>query len=161
MKTISLHKKKNIFMLLLMVFCLIITIYFERIGVDTIYTHLFYIPIVISCIWWHKKGIFVAGFLGIILISTHILFNHETPIFDDALRSFIFIVIAILVAKISIMEKQKTLLLEEEKIKVEHSYLGLVLKNNDLERKEEIIKNKEKQIEDLEKQIKALQNSDQ
>ena len=58
-----------------------------------IFTHLFYIPIILASIWWGKKGIFVAVFLGALILTSHALFLKGIPFIDDIIRAFMFVVI--------------------------------------------------------------------
>jgi len=48
-------------------------------GEEVVYTHFFYIPIVLAGMWYHKKAIYVALFLGIIsILAVH--FSIFTPV---------------------------------------------------------------------------------
>ena len=63
-----------------------------------IFTHLFYIPIIMASIWWRKKGIVVAALLACVLIMSHLLFFSDFPILDDLVRAVMFLVIGTVVA---------------------------------------------------------------
>lgn len=67
-------------------------------GTEVIFTHLFYVPIVFAAIWWQKKGIWIAGFLAVYLLASHLFFLKGLPIFDDFLRGVMFIAIGAVVA---------------------------------------------------------------
>lgn len=58
-----------------------------------IYTHLYYIPIVFSAIWWKRKGFIVPVILGVFLIVNHMIFLSEVPLFDDYTRAIMFVVV--------------------------------------------------------------------
>ena len=58
-----------------------------------IFTHLFYIPIILASIWWGKKGVFVAVFLGVLILTSHALFLKGMPFVDDIIRAIMFVVI--------------------------------------------------------------------
>jgi hypothetical protein len=58
-----------------------------------IFTHLFYLPIILASIWWGKKGIFVAIFLGVLILTSHAVFLKGMPFMDDIIRAFMFVVI--------------------------------------------------------------------
>jgi PAS domain S-box-containing protein len=84
-------------------FCLFVTYYFHFIlKNDTIFTHLFYIPIILASLWWQRKGIAVAVFLALQLIVLDIISPLETPIIgSDIARALIFILVGTVVAILS------------------------------------------------------------
>jgi len=93
---------RTVFMAVLMVGAVFMTYYSHAVrGVDVIFTHLFYVPIVFGAIWWQKKGIGIAAFLGIYLLFSHVVFLKGIPIFDDILRAVMFVAIASVVAILS------------------------------------------------------------
>ncbi len=47
----------------------VVNIYF---GLDTVYTQLYYIPVILAGLWFHRAAYLVAGFLG----GTHIVINY-------------------------------------------------------------------------------------
>jgi hypothetical protein len=98
MMTGSLGSEKSIYKFGLMTFFLIIacilTYYYHSIlGTGIIFTHLFYIPIILASIWWGKKGIFVAFFLAALILISHAIFLKGIPFVEDIIRAFMFIVI--------------------------------------------------------------------
>jgi PAS domain S-box-containing protein len=68
-----------------------------RVGV--LFTHFFYIPIILAALWWERKGLIVALFLAGMLIISDTLF--KLPIFDDIVRGSMFIVIGSIVTVLS------------------------------------------------------------
>jgi hypothetical protein len=68
---------------------------------DVIFTHLFYIPIVLACLWWKRKGILVALALGIYLVISHLIFIKEFPIIPDITRAVMFLVVSAVVAMLA------------------------------------------------------------
>ena len=70
-------------------------------GTNIIFTHLFYIPIVLAAIWWRWKGLWIAAILGIYLLASHLLFLSTMPIYDDLIRALMFLVIGAVVAALS------------------------------------------------------------
>jgi PAS domain S-box-containing protein len=95
-------KYKNAVLVMLIASCFFLTIYFHIVlRTCVVFTHLFYIPIMLAGLWWRKKGIIVAVFLGVVLISTHILFVSEETVADDYLRVVMFIVVASVVGTLS------------------------------------------------------------
>ena len=84
-----------------------------------IYTHLYYIPIVFSAIWWKRNGFIVPIILGVSLIANHMLFLHEISLFDDYLRAIMFVVIEFVTVMLSeqIDKAEKITALERKKLR--------------------------------------------
>lgn len=97
----SKEKYKFLFMGVLLAVTIILTYYFHfilRTGI--VFTHLFYIPIIISALWWKRKGLSVTIFLVVMLILSSRFANNEITA-DDVLRAVMFIVIAVVVVILS------------------------------------------------------------
>lgn len=98
---------------LMVIGCLLLIYYFHFVlKTDVIFTHLFYIPIILSSLWWSRKGVAVAVFLGQILLISHILGPIDTPIWADTVRAFMFIIVGVLVV---ILNEERLGLLDELK----------------------------------------------
>ncbi len=85
-------------------------------GIDVIYTHLFYIPIILAGIWFHKKAVYLALFLG----TFYILINYMvdgTFIYGTFFRAAFFLIIAYIVGAIA---ERKDLLYAELKVSEDH-----------------------------------------
>ena len=78
-----------------------------------VFTHLFYIPIVLSSIWWQRKGILIAIFLSILLIISHLFLRFNVETFNDFLRAPMFVLTSILVALLSERMKMREIALQE------------------------------------------------
>ena len=79
----------------------ILTYYFHAIlKTGTVFTHFFYIPIVLASLWWKRKGLFIAFFLAVFLIVSHLVLREDVVSFNDYFRSFMFIGIAFVVAQL-------------------------------------------------------------
>ncbi|OPY29783.1 MAG: sensory histidine kinase AtoS [Methanocella sp. PtaU1.Bin125] len=80
---------------------IVLTIYVNVIlGVEAVYTHFFYIPIILAGIWYHRKAVYLA----VSLAAAHIIigFIYTGAIVPSTLvRAFMFIVVAIVVAYLS------------------------------------------------------------
>lgn len=122
---------------LLLIACILLIYYFHFfLKTDIIFTHLFYIPIILSSLWWLRKGIAVALFLALILLISHILSPLSTPIWTDVARAFLFLTVGVLVA---FLNQERLMLLDKMQ-----SYTATLEKQ--LEKfKSEIIELKEKQ----------------
>ena len=85
--------KNGLMGILLLVACILTYYYHATLGTGVIFTHLFYIPIILASIWWGKKGILVAIFLAALILTSHILFLKAVPLADDIIRALMFIII--------------------------------------------------------------------
>ena len=89
-------------MAILLAACCFLTYYFHAaLGLGTVFTHFFYIPIILASLWWKRKGLVVAIFLAVVLISSYIFLRLEAVIINDYFRAGMFIVIAVVVAMLS------------------------------------------------------------
>ena len=87
--------------ILLLIACALTYYYHAILGNGVIFTHLFYIPIILGSIWWGKQGILVALFLGILILVSHAFFLKGLPFSDDAVRAVMFVVIGFVVARLT------------------------------------------------------------
>jgi len=89
-------------------------------GTGRVFTHFFYIPIILASLWWRRKGLGVAVFLAALLIFSSIFLRAEVVTANDYLRAIMFIVIAFVIAKLSEQitkaEEQIKTSLEEKKV---------------------------------------------
>jgi signal transduction histidine kinase len=104
------EKYRILIMAALLGCCCVLTYYFHAlIKVGTVFTHFFYIPIILASLWWRRKGLVVAIFLVTLLIFSHHTFPREyVDPANDYLRALMFIVIGSVVAILSerIVEEQ-------------------------------------------------------
>lgn len=61
-----------------------------------VFSHFFYIPIVLSAFWWGRRAIWVALFLGAWLVTSHTLAGLGTPV-PDLSRAGMFIAVSLVV----------------------------------------------------------------
>jgi len=114
MNRLQVHKEeyKIAVMLILLAIAVILTYYFHfvlRQGI--IFTHFFYIPIILAAIWWKRKGLVVPLFLSCMLILSDFLSGRlGFSLTEDLFRVFMFMaistVITVLSEQISITEKR-------------------------------------------------------
>lgn len=84
---------------LLLVGALPITYYFHGIlHTGRIFTHLFYIPIILAALWWEAKGVLVAVFLSGLLLFSGLLLRPEPIGFNDVFRAAMLLAVALMVA---------------------------------------------------------------
>jgi PAS domain S-box-containing protein len=62
-----------------------------------LFTHFFYVPIILSVIWWRKRGLLVALSLVVLLAISDVLHGDVRRLSDDALRGSVMIAIAMVV----------------------------------------------------------------
>ncbi len=94
-------RQYKLFLSVIIILCIIITLYVNLVmSTDVVYTHLFYIPIILAAIWYHEKAIYLAIFLGLAHIS--IGYYDEGHIVDSTfVRAAIFIIVALVVGYLS------------------------------------------------------------
>jgi len=85
--------KSGLMCILLIVACFLTYHYHATLGTGVIFTHLFYIPIILASIWWGKKGTIVAIFLAGLILISHVIFLKAVPLLDDIIRALMFIII--------------------------------------------------------------------
>ncbi len=96
------EKHKILIMVILLAIASFLTYYFLAVlRIAIVFTHFFYIPIVLAALWWKRKGMVVAVFLVALLLLSNIFIKNETITYDDAIRAFMFMVIAFLVVLLS------------------------------------------------------------
>ena len=99
------EKLKVTSMIILLSISTLLTYFFNVIfKTQTIFSHFFYIPIFLACLWWKKKGIIVPLFLIVLLIFFPIIYpldeSNEVTI-DIFLRALLFVVTGVVVAFLS------------------------------------------------------------
>ena len=57
---------------------------------DIVYTHFMYIPIVLACLWWGRRGMTVALLMAVIVSSFHLFGLQLGSIWNDAARITLF-----------------------------------------------------------------------
>jgi hypothetical protein len=82
------------FMGVLLIGACILTYYYHAVvKTEMIFTHLFYIPIILAAIWWGKKGILVSVFLAVLILFSHSLYLSDVSFFDDIVRVVMFVLV--------------------------------------------------------------------
>ena len=98
-------EKKNykfVIMAILLTTCCFLTYYFHWVlEIGTVFTHFFYVPIILASLWWKRRGLVVATFLAALLIFSQFFSRVDVLAVDNYLRAATFIVIAFVVAVLS------------------------------------------------------------
>jgi len=97
------RKKEKIGLIaVLVVASCFLTYYFHVVlELGTVFSHFFYVPIILSSIWWQRKGLAVAIFLASFLILSHIFFSDLAGTYNDYFRALMFVVVAFVVSWLS------------------------------------------------------------
>ena len=91
--------KKIGFIALLLIISSILIYYFHLGGIGYVFTHLFYLPTIIACIWWKRKGLIVPCTLALLLLLSHLIIPFsELNLTEDLLRGSIFIIVGLVTA---------------------------------------------------------------
>jgi PAS domain S-box-containing protein len=97
------ERKKILAMFLLLACCCVLTYYFHAVlGTSTVFTHFFYIPIVLAAVWWRRKGVMVAVFLAVLIFISHNLFRTDVQSINDYCRALVFVIVSLAVVGLRI-----------------------------------------------------------
>jgi PAS domain S-box-containing protein len=88
--------------MVLLAVSIFLTYYFHAIlMLGTVFSHFFYIPIILTALWWEKRSVLVAIFLGGLVVVSSLLYRPEILTLNDYGRALMFVVIAFVVASLS------------------------------------------------------------
>ncbi len=116
-------------LILCLILAIVVNMYY---GIEVIYTHFFYIPIILCGIWFFQKAYWVAALLGMI----HILINTYAGVWlsiSSIFRSVMFLVIAGVVCTLSLKKEefQKKLISREKELReLNESMLDIISRVN-------------------------------
>ncbi len=134
------EKMKALILVIAILACVLLDVYVTFfLGREVMYTHFFYIPIIIAGVWYHMRAIYVAVFLGAFHLITTIIstdFSFGIVTLSALQRTFVFFAVAYLVGFVS-GEHAKALLNEEKRraeeirrrIKAERDNLNLIFES--------------------------------
>ncbi|MCK8518828.1 sensor histidine kinase [Methanoculleus sp. 7T] len=101
MTSLTEQQRMAVLMVLLAV-SVFLTYYFHAIlMLGTVFSHFFYIPIILTALWWEKRSIPVALFLGGLVVVGTLAFSPDPLVLNDYARVLMFVVIAFVVASLS------------------------------------------------------------
>jgi PAS domain S-box-containing protein len=103
MNVIDMQKKeryKLIVVLMLVIACFFLTYYFHAVsGISVVFSHFFYVPIILSSLWWQRKGVVTAVILaGMLIVFSHLFLREGSLFASDYIRAVMFIVVSLVVA---------------------------------------------------------------
>jgi PAS domain S-box-containing protein len=88
-------------MAILLIASCFLTYYFHVVlKMGEIFTHFFYIPIILASLWWKRRGIGVAIFLAAFLILSDLVFMTNEVTANDYVRSAMFLAISFIVGQL-------------------------------------------------------------
>jgi len=126
MEGLAESKKRIIILLIILLGTVAVSLYINLImGQDIIYTHIFYLPIILAGLWYYRKALYIALFLGLIHISINV-FAEGTEIFSAIMRAVAFCIIALVVGLLSekkdqywlgLKQTEESLYLSEERFR--------------------------------------------
>jgi len=100
---------------------------------EIIFSHFYYIPIILACLWWKKKGLVVPTFLASLLIFFPIFIGENIfslAHINNIVRALLLIVVGIVVAILS-KEISKTQDKLEGRVKELNCLYGIITTIND------------------------------
>lgn len=108
---------------LFVITCLSVYYFHAVLKTCIIVSHFFYIPIILVCIWWKRKGLIVAIFSSAFLIFSHIIIRPDVTTINDYTRAIMIIAVAIVVVLLSEHSAKA-----EEKLKNSEKRLQILFK---------------------------------
>lgn len=109
------NNRKPLVLGLLLIICIAVTFLAEfHLHVDIVYTHIFYILIIITGVWYEKKALYAALFLGLIHVSTDYALKGYFSI-APLIRSAIFFIVAYTVGSLAVHRRKS----ESQRITIE------------------------------------------
>ena len=120
---------------LLLCACFLTYYYHVVLKTGTVFTHFFYIPIILASLWWQRKGIFVALFLAVILLGSYLFLPSGVEAANDFLRAPLFLIISLVVTLLSerIQQREASVRESEERFRtlVGHALTGFSIIQDD------------------------------
>lgn len=102
------ERQRMVVLTALLAISVILTYYFHAVlMLGTVFSHFFYIPIILTALWWEKRSIPVALFLGGLVIVGTFFFSPDLPTLNDYTRVLVFVAIAFVVASLSEQLKKR------------------------------------------------------
>ncbi len=96
-----------------------LTIYFHAVlKSGLVFTHLFYLPVILGALWWGRRGLSIAIYLGLMLMACHWTLRPDMAGPNDHFRAVMFVVVSMLV-----LMMRKKILASEAALKRQSSEL--------------------------------------
>jgi signal transduction histidine kinase len=120
------EKYKIVIMTILLVSVVGIVLYFHvYLKQGIIFTHFFYIPVILATFWWRRTGLMLVAGLGGLLIASS-LFFLRADLINNVIRSFMFLAVGSVVTFLSewITIKEETMKQSEERFRTLFENIG-------------------------------------
>ena len=115
---------KRALLILLILLCAGTTYYFHFIRrSEVVFSHLFYVPVILAGFWWSRRGAWVGVPLGALLLTSHLLSGLGTPLLADVARSVMFVVVGLMVGIL-----REEALRSEENLRETRDYLDSLIR---------------------------------
>lgn len=86
---------------LLLVFSILLTYFFRGVlGKKEVFTHYFYLPTILACLWWTRKGLYVSGFFFVLLITSPWLFSGQALTAQDIFRAGMIVLVGLVTVRL-------------------------------------------------------------
>ena len=124
------EKYKILLMVIFLIAACLLTYYFHAVlNRGTVFSHIFYIPIILASLWWKRKGLIVAIFLAVMLTLSHIYMRVDVVTTDDYFRAIMFMIVAVVASMLSehIEKTEKALRESEEKYRTTFENTGTAM----------------------------------
>jgi PAS domain S-box-containing protein len=116
---------------------ILLTLYCLGHGIQTVFTHIYYVPIILATYWFRRMGVLYAGVMGIIYLGCVAFYSGSNPqiLLAAVARVLVFLVIAavvmILAERIAI--QQDEIVQSEKKFRSiwEHILAGIIIVDAD------------------------------
>jgi len=124
---------RPLLLLVLSMIVALLTAYCLLNGIQTVFPHIYYVPIILAAFWYRKSGILYAASMGLFYLTCVILLSGYNPnyVVAAAARMAVFVIIAAVVAVLSmrICCQKKEIEESEKKFHAiwEHIQAGIIL----------------------------------
>jgi len=86
----------------LIAFYILVSAYFHLVEHTSVaYSHLAYIPIMLTGLWWGRRAILVALLLGCEMLALDIFSPNQDPVWATAVRVFFFLLASVIIGEMS------------------------------------------------------------
>lgn len=119
--------------LVLSIIVSLVTVYCLVHGIQNVFPHLYYVPIILAAYWFQRNGVLYAAGMGLLYMSYVILITGYNPNFviSAAVRLAVFVIIAAIVAILSMRISTEKREVEKSEKKFhdiwEHILAGIIL----------------------------------
>ncbi len=119
------ERVRKLTLALLILLCVGVTYYCHFVkGIDVVFSHFFYVPIILAGFWWCKRAVWVALFLGTWLVFSRVLSGLPIPLIACLLRAVMFVVVGTVAGHL----RKRCQMAEEKELRETRDFLENLLK---------------------------------